>query len=237
MKIKEKFLKRQSKLNNPLPVIAFIGDSVTQGCFECFVEKDGSIETVYHPELAYSRLLLDKLLKVYDRVTPVIINAGISGDNAKGILSRLSRDVLPFKPDLTIVSTGLNDSLQENPSAYGDELKKIFSSLLDNGSEVIFLTENMMCTYVPDYLTDPILASASRRCARIQNQGMLDKYFDTAKAVASEFGVRVCDCYSIWKDMAKNGVDTTALLINGMNHPTPEMLEIFADELLKIILD
>ena len=61
----EKLNARNKDANaSEMPVIAFLGDSVTQGCFECFVEDNGNIETIYHPELAYSRLLLDKLLKV-----------------------------------------------------------------------------------------------------------------------------------------------------------------------------
>ena len=35
--------------------------------------------------------------------------------------------------------------------------------------------------------------------------------------------------------MAAEGVDTTALLINGMNHPAPEMHKLFADMLFDLI--
>ena len=237
MKIKDKFILRQNSINNPLPVIAFIGDSVTQGCFECFVDKNNQIDTIFRSHLAYSRLVADKLLAVYDKVPAVIVNAGISGDTARGISGRLSRDVLTFKPDLTIVSCGLNDSISGDIDAYADSLKKIFIDLTQAGSEVIFLTENMMCTYVPDTITDEILKSAARRSARLQNDGTLDKFFERAKSVAKECDVRVCDCYQKWKEMANDGVDTTALLINGMNHPNPKMHELFAHELIKIILE
>ena len=237
MKIKEKIISRQDKINNPLPVIAFIGDSVTQGCFECFVDKNGQIDTVFRPWLAYSRLVQDKLLSAFDRAMPVVINAGISGDTARGIYERLDRDVLSFNPDLTVVSCGLNDSISGDEKEYGENLNKIFSSLTDSGSEVIFLTENMMCTSVSSSISDDILKSAAKRSARIQNDGTLDRFFDVAISVAKECGVKVCDCYSIWKKMAKDGVDINSLLINGINHPTPKMHELFADELVKIILE
>lgn len=237
MNIKQKFIDRQNVLDNPLPVIAFIGDSVTQGCFECFFNEQNQIDTVFRPHLAYSRLVADKLTAIYDRVPPTIINAGRSGDTAWGIFERLGRDVLQFYPDLTIVSCGLNDCNCSTAEEYGNNLSKIFDQLKRAGSEVIFLTENMMCTYVPDMLTDQRLIDIAKRSAEKQNSGELDKFFDTAKAVAKKFGVRVCDCYSKWKEMAKDGVDTTALLSNGINHPTAEMLHLFADELVKIILE
>lgn len=237
MKIKEKFVLRQNKVNNPLPVIAFIGDSVTQGCFEFFVNENGEVDTMFRPHLAYSRLVADKLTEKFDRVPPVIINAGISGDNASGISKRLDRDVLSYNPDLTIVSCGLNDCIQGDVNLYADNLKKIFTVLKEFGSEVIFLTENMMCTYVSDTLKDEILKNVARRSLRLQIDGVLDKFFDAAKSVATECGVKICDCYKLWKDMYKHGTDVTALLANGVNHPNPEMHKLFADEIVKIILE
>lgn len=237
MKIKQKFINRQNVLDNPLPVIAFIGDSVTQGCFECFFNEQNQIDTVFRPHLAYSRLVADKLTKVYDRVPPVIINAGRSGDTAWGISQRLERDVLAFNPDLTVVSCGLNDCNQGNLELYKNSLKEVFTNLKNAGSEVIFLTENMMCTYVPKMLTDQRLIDIAERSAGKQNGGEMDKFVQGAIDVANECGVRVCDCYAEWKALANKGVDTTALLSNGINHPTAEMLNLFAEELVKIILD
>lgn len=237
MKIKQKFIDREKVLNNPLPVIAFIGDSVTQGCFECFFNENNQIDTVFRPHLAYSRLVADKLTAVYERVPPVIINAGISGDTAWGISQRLARDVLPFNPDLTVVSCGLNDCNVGNFEVFTDSLKKVFTDLKNAGSEVIFLTENMMCTYVSPMLTDKRLVEVAERSMNKQNGGEMDKFVQGAISVANECGVRVCDCYAKWKEMAENGVDTTALLSNGINHPTAQMLDLFAQELVKIILD
>ena len=39
-----------------------------------------------------------------------IINAGISGNNSTDGLNRLERDVIAYKPDLTVVCFGLNDN-------------------------------------------------------------------------------------------------------------------------------
>lgn len=237
MKIKQKFIDREKVLNNPLPVIAFIGDSVTQGCFECFFNENNQIDTVFRPHLAYSRLVADKLTAIYERVPPVIINAGISGDTAWGISQRLARDVLPFNPDLTVVSCGLNDCNVGNFEVFTESLKKVFTDLKNAGSEVIFLTENMMCTYVSNEISDERLRAIAERSMNKQNGGEMDKFVQGAISVANECGVKVCDCYAKWKEMAENGVDTTALLVNGINHPTAQMHDLFAEELVKIILE
>lgn len=52
-----------------------------------------------------------------------------------------------------------------------------------------------------------------------------------------ENGAKVCDCYSEWKKLYENGTDITKLPINRINHPAPEMHELFADKLLKLIWD
>ena len=130
---------------------------------------------------------------------------------------------LPYEDELTLYLHAPKD---------GD-----FTNLKNAGSEVIFLTENMMCTYVSSMLTDKRLIEIAERCATKQKGGEMDKYVQGAISVAKECGVTVCDCYAKWKEMANNGVDTTALLSNGINHPTAEMLNLFADELVKIILE
>ena len=52
-----------------------------------------------------------------------------------------------------------------------------------------------------------------------------------------EMNVKVCDCYSQWKMMHERGIDTTQLLINRINHPVPEMHNLFADMLFDVIID
>jgi len=52
------------------------------------------------------------LEKCYPRTPINMIHAGISGDGAKSGLERIERDVIAYKPDLTVVSFVLNDSCQ-----------------------------------------------------------------------------------------------------------------------------
>jgi hypothetical protein len=47
--------------------------------------------------------------------------------------------------------------------------------------------------------------------------------------------VPLCDCYAIWKMLYENGVNTTELLSNKINHPTREMNKLFAYELVRTL--
>ena len=69
------------------------------------------------------------------------------------------------------------------------------------------------------------------------DSGRMDRYVEAEKKVARELHIPVADAYAVWKQMASEGVDTTAMLANGMNHPTPEAHHIFLDVLTKVIFD
>ena len=72
--------------------------------------------------------------------------------------------------------------------------------------------------------------------ADYQNSGRMDEFMDAARAVAAKCGVPVCDCYAKWKILHKNGVDTSRLLANGINHPIPEMHKLFAYSLIETMM-
>ena len=55
-------------------------------------------------------------------------------------------------------------------------------------------------------------------------------------SLANEMGVKVCDCYKKWKKLSETE-DITKLLINRINHPTPEMHELFANSLFELIFE
>ena len=54
--------------------------------------------------------------------------------------------------------------------------------------------------------------------------------------ICREYNVAICDCYKIWKDKERLGIDTVKLLSNKINHPTENMHWLFAFELFKTIL-
>ncbi len=236
MEILKKLQAKQEDLcGAPAVTIAFLGDSVTQGCFEVYKTGPESIETVFEAGNSYAAHLRRMLAVLYPNVPVHIINSGISGDNAPGGAARLERDVLRFHPDLVVVSFGLNDSVSglDGLPRYTEALSDIFSRTLESGSECIFLTENMMNTRQSCHIQDDFLKTLSAQFADIENSGVLAAYFDAAKKTAQRCGVRVCDCYAKWRTMARAGVDTTALLANDLNHPSREMVQLFAYSLLE----
>ena len=215
--------------------IAFLGDSVTQGCFEIYKKENNAIETVFDKRASYEMGVFDILCTIFPSVTVNIINAGISGDTAAHGLSRMERDVLRHRPDLCVVCYGLNDCALDERSVvrYTDSLRKIFERVRESGSEVIFMTPNMMNTRVCPGLADPDFIAIARQTAKKQNEGFFDAHIDAARALCEEMQVNVCDCYALWKRLSECGVDTTALLANRINHPTREMNKMFAYEIVK----
>lgn len=238
MNILEKCRKKQNDLcGEPSVTIVFLGDSVTQGCFECYKKAD-SIETVFDAASAFSARLKYMLNLLYPNVQINVIDSGISGDSAKGGLKRIERDVLRFAPDLVVVGFALNDSTRGREAAddYENDITEIVKKVKSVGSECILLTPNAMCTGVSPHLTE-FMSGYAVNFAKIQNDGTLDEYVKRIKAVAERENIPVCDVYDKWKKMISAGVDVTELLANKLNHPIREMHYYTAFMLLQTILD
>jgi len=236
MKIIEKLSQKSSDLYHaPCVTLAFLGDSVTQGCFEIYTKSDGNIETVFDQKNAYHAQLAQLLSILYPASPVSVINAGISGDNAPHGLERLHRDVISHSPDLAVVCFGLNDcgGGMEGLERYVQAMRGILENLQQAGIETILLTPNMMCTRVSCHLKEQNHIDCAASCMRRQNEGILDAYVDAARNLAREKKIPVCDCYAKWKTLAASGVDTTELLSNKINHPTREMNQLFAVSLLE----
>lgn len=233
--IKKIAAKSRDSGGQPVPAIAFLGDSVTQGCFEVYLQE-GNCQTVFDQEHAYVSYV-SKILKTLFPNTPVcIINAGISGDSAAGGEERLERDVLRFRPDLTVVGFCLNDCGRgmDYIGEYGRSMRRIFRKLKENQSEVICMTPNMMNTYVNrDGLKELELIRIAEYSRQIQEEGILDAYVEEEKRAAQECGVFICDTYEKWKRLYRYGADITGLLANSINHPAREMNWLFAYSLVE----
>ncbi len=227
MKIKEKIHLDYDGLikHGPINIVAF-GDSVTHGAFE----KD-----VLDYEAAYWNQLRKKILEVRDYVPVNTINAGIGGITAYDSLDRIESQVLTHNPDLVIVCFGLND-VNGELDVFCSSLKTIFEKLTAIGTDVIYLTPNMLNTYVDEENTAEVFMEYAYKTAEMQNNGRMDTFIQEAIKVAEEAGITVCDCYGEWKEMSKTK-DTTQMLANRINHPTREMHTFFADRLFKIIFD
>jgi len=226
MKISEKLkLDYQGLIDNgPINIVAF-GDSVTHGAV-------GPNEINY--ETVYWNRLRKKINEVRNYIPVNVINSGIGGIDAKNSLPLMQNRVFDHHPDLVIICFGLNDvngSLED----YLGSLKEMFAKCKENNVDAIFMTPNMLNTYVADDVEERFHNYAGAT-ASMQNGGRMDKYIYSAAELAKEMGIKVCDCYSKWKKLSETE-DVTMLLANRINHPTKEMHELFASELFKTIFE
>ena len=224
MKITDKINMNYEGLHKNGPItIVVLGDSVTHGCFEPNVIDYDSV---------YWSILRKKILDVRNYMPVNMICAAIGGTTAKESAERVDNQVINHNPDLVIVCFGLNDVNGELED-YLDPLREIFSKWQASGADVIFMTPNMLNTYVADDVYEGY-RDYSHVTAKMQNEGKMDLYMDSAVALANEMGVTVCNCYAKWKELSKTE-DTTMMLENRINHPTREMHKLFADMLFETI--
>ena len=237
MKTLEKISARNKDAwNQPVVSVACLGDSVTHGCFEVFMNRFNQIDTRYRPDRGYVAQLRRRLDVLYPAAAVSVLNAGVSGGNAGHGLARLERDVLSHRPDLVIVNFGLNDSgnddVEGGLKAYAANMAAIFDRVLAAGAECMLLTPNRMCAYVPASIHNEELRAIAKKCTHTQNDGILTRYVEAAKAQAQARHMPVADAYAKWQAMDRCGVDTTAMLANDINHPIPEMHELFVEAIL-----
>lgn len=224
MKISEKLFLTQDELaiHGSINVV-ILGDSVSHGCL---------VHNIDYENVYWNRLK-KRLNALRDFVPVNMICAAISGTTANASVSRLEKQVLNHDPDMVIVCFGLND-VNGSLETYLRSLRTIFERCLAAGAEVIFMTPNMMNTYVAED-TPKKWWDYAHKTAEMQTSGKMDQYIFSAIRMAEEMGVTVCDCYSKWKELSKTQ-DVTMLLENRINHPTMEMHNLFADSLYDIII-
>lgn len=221
--------------NGESVVLAFFGDSVTHGEFEF---TNGYKESVHRPELVFHKLLADRI-KAEFGTEVTVINAGIGGNFSDDGLARIQTDVLDKKPDFCCVMFGTNDVTnarkgQEALDKYEQNMKEIISKLQAQKIEVVLMTPGMLCSRgVKGFKGGWWFIHKYYEC--LQKGGKMDQYVDAMRKVAKEMNVPVADAYAEWKRLEKSGVDTTAMLVNGMNHPDAEAHKIFADKLYELV--
>lgn len=175
MKVMKSLCARVESAKDRRPVaIAFLGDSVTHGCFEVYVNRQGNVDTRYRPDQGYPARLKRRLDLLYPAAAVSVINAGISGDNAPGGLARLERDVLSFRPDLVVVGFALNDCMNKAPDAlmtYRGAMGQIMDRVLESGAECLILTPNFMNEYLDPALPQGVLRDIAQDTMRAQRKG------------------------------------------------------------------
>ena len=211
--------------------IVCLGDSVTEGWFGFCRDGNGSLSGHLDQDACYVHQTQMRLRAAFPGREIECINAGVGGENAAQALLRLQRDVLDRQPEIAVVCLGLNNAGQPSLSTFTDPMREIFAGLKAHGIAPVLLTPNMLNTRVDENVPEEFRAFAAAR-ANDQNGGGMDRIVQGAIDAAKAFGAPVCDAYGAWKRLASYGIDTTALLANYINHPTPGMHGLFADALL-----
>ena len=205
--IKKIKAKAEDNAHNEGVTLAFLGDSVTQGCFELYKKEGNIVETVFDKRHSYEAYVFEIFCMLYPTVTLNIINAGVSGDRASSGAERVERDVLSHKPDLTVVCYGLNDCAPEKTGLerYITSLGSIFDKLKDGGGDIIFMTPNMMNTKISPHLTDKdyiqkLQAGMKGRRRFVRERYIVKDGYDQLPAEALE---SIEDLISVMCDMVK----------------------------------
>lgn len=239
MKIMERMSARAKDAGGNRPIlIVCLGDSVTHGCFELPEISTQLLESSCRPWEGFPMKLQRKLTELYPRAAPTVLNAGVGGDNVEQMAKRLDRDVLAFQPDLVVFEVGLNDCPGYQSAAdvarFGEQTGKIMDQILACGAELILLTPNAMCARLHEQAPkDEAWRGFYERVVQLQTGGVMTQYVAEAKRQAQLRGVPVADAYARWESMRSHGVDITSLLANRVNHPMPQMHDLFVEEIVR----
>jgi acyl-CoA thioesterase I len=121
-------------------VIVAIGSSSTQGV--------GASDQAH----TYPALLAEELQQHWPRLAVTVVNKGVGGETAEQMLSRFTRDVLPYRPQLVIWQSGTNHALaSEDVQGYEKTVREGIARLKAVHTDVILMDPQ----YAPRVLGRP----------------------------------------------------------------------------------
>lgn len=212
----------------PVLIVA-LGDSVTQGA--------AGLNELLHEDVYHAHIKRNLQLR-YPQSIFSVINAGVGGETAQGGLQRVDRDVVRHQPDLVLVAFGLNDAGgggSDGITRYAEDIRSIVNRIrAECEADIILLTPNMMPTRESDAVPE-CYKHLTPAFIHLQNDGILATYARTLCEIGQDSHVAVADIYSAWTQLAASGIDTTAMLANGLNHPNAEGHRLAADVIMQVI--
>ena len=150
------------------------------------------------------------------------LNAGTSNHTTGELLARFDRDVTPFKPDLMILTAGINDA---NPNrhvsldTFRSNLVELRRRVNSWGGDVLFQT----------YYSCDKEKLAESKPGWAANYEI---YTDVTREVAGEF---LNDNYTRWERLRKYDVTTFRLLMRDSLHLNPEGNAVIGLDLVRLL--
>lgn len=195
-----------------------IGDSIIRGTAD--IESGGWINRVF-----------EKLVEAFPAL--VLFNQGIGGDTSRGVLSRIWKDCIDYKPDMVIAGVGVNDSrrreslgnVTEIPvSEFEQNIEKIIDVIRGNTRAQIILAgmvpvDDRGGTYKKD---------------KVHFRKDQNDFEAVIERIASKNRLPYLDFFREW--LGYGDEEITSMLIDGL-HPTSQGHARMAEYSLSVIYD
>ncbi|MGD6964535.1 SGNH/GDSL hydrolase family protein [Fictibacillus phosphorivorans] len=192
--IYENLVKQQDQ------TIVFFGDSTTEQN-QYTKGEDGHVR------------IIDKKLSSVADVN--IINSGISGNDSSHLLKRVQTGVLQHKPDVVVLSTGINDSVNLSKNDIYKNLELIITTIQEKtDAKIIFRTSS------------PTLDKEI-------NQRITEEINPMAMELAKMYDVGYADLYSYFESKTSMGIDG---YMNDIYHPNGKGQKVISDYMLNVLL-
>jgi len=173
--------------------IVLLGDSITDG-------------------LTY-QLLLEQALMEAGFQKPVLMNAGVGGDTAKGMGERVERDVLSRNPTTVLLSCGINDAREVAPADFRESVVSIIEQLRAKNVRIILLQPSMVRPFdfskvdrtklSPEQIEDLEANEAEAPVVL----GRLTGYRIILRQLAKQYSLPLADIDGAMQKVYANGVD------------------------------
>jgi lysophospholipase L1-like esterase len=172
---------------------------------------------------------------------PIIINAGIGGNNTIDLLNRIDQDCLAKQPKLTVLMVGTNDmnSVKYVPIAqYENNLSTLVKTIKSSGSKVLLMT------ILPMYAEHLLTRHPASFYEPEGVQGRRRQVNDVIRKVADQQKVDFLDLGHRFSATGKIGTDKDSLIQNVANsnktdgiHPTANGYRFIALGVYDYIID
>lgn len=195
----EKSIKKL-KSGESMTVVGF-GDSLTYG----WMVRKGFFDFL-------EEMLADK----YPGSDCNFINCGVPGDTASGGVGRLSREVIPYNPDCTLLQFGLNDfAMGITEKSYRNNIQAIIEQLTSRTeSEIVLVTSVCMGTD--------------------EGNEQVNRYYRQLEDLSEEYNLPCVRVHEYWKEQVDKGTDFYSLVQMDYVHPTLEGYRFMAEAIMKV---